>query len=286
MKRRYCMTIDNGLMQKLERYIDGAKFTNRSQATEFFLQLGLSNYRPERTAMILCGGLGTRLRPLTYIVPKPMLPIGHRPLLEYQINYLKRYEFDRIILAVGYLQEHIVRYFADGERFGVKIIYSTEKEPLDTGGAIRNAEKSITSDFIAMNSDVVFDSLNLEKLLTVHKEKKAVATVVVKRIEESSRFGVVELDEHDMIVKFVEKPKGSQRGPQWINAGVYALSPKVFGLVKKDRKVSIERNVFPRLAAQGKILGFKYEGYWSDVGTQEDYMRVSRDVITGALKTA
>jgi len=278
------MTIDSAVMEKLEAYIDGAKFTNRSQAVEFFLQLGLSDYRPERTALILCGGLGTRLRPLTYIVPKPMLPIGHKPLLEYQINYLKRYEFDRIILAVGYLQEHIVRYFADGERFGVKIIYSAEKEPLDTGGAIKNAEKLITSDFIAMNSDVVFDMLNLERLLTIHKDGKAVATVVLTRISDPSRFGVVELD-GDRIIKFIEKPK-ALKGPQWINAGVYALSPKIFSLIKKDKKASIERDIFPKLAAQGKILGFRYEGYWSDVGTQEDYMKVSRDVITGTLKAA
>lgn len=284
MKKRFCMTLDGDLMQKLETYIDGAKFNNRSRAVEFFLQLGLTNYRPERTAMILCGGLGTRLRPLTYILPKPMLPVGHRPLLEFQIGYLKKYEFDRIILAVGYLQEQIVRYFAYGEKFGVKIIYSSEKEPLDTGGAIKNAEKLITSDFLVMNSDVVFDALNLQKLLSFHKDNKAVATVVVTKMQDPSRFGVVELDERDRIVKFIEKPKGALKGSRWINAGVYALSPKILSHIRRDKRASIEKNVFPRLAAQGKILGFKYEGYWSDVGTQEDYMRVSRDVITGRLK--
>jgi len=284
MKKRYCMTLDDELMKKLDRFLDGSKFKNRSQTAEFFMKLALSQYRPERSALILCGGLGTRLRPLTFVTPKPMLPIGNQPLLEYQINYLKKYEFDRIVLAVGYLQEQIVRYFLDGQKFGVKIAYSFEKDPLDTGGAVKNAEDLLNSDFIAMNSDVLFDSLDLDRLFEFHKSREAVATVALVKTNDTSRFGVVKLEADDALTEFIEKPRRPIGEPGWINAGVYAFSTKIFDYVKPEQRVSLEKNVFPKLAKERRVYGFKYEGYWSDMGTQEDYIEVVRDILTGKLK--
>ena len=142
MKRRFSMTLDPSLMHKIDLLVDGTRFTNRSQTAEFLLKLGIEQFRPERTALILCGGLEPRVKPTSFSTPKPLLPIGYQPLLEYQIEYLKRYEFDRIILAIGFLQEQIVRYL-DERRLGIRLRYSFEKEPLDTGGAIKNAEALI-----------------------------------------------------------------------------------------------------------------------------------------------
>ncbi|MBS7655657.1 NDP-sugar synthase [Candidatus Bathyarchaeota archaeon] len=282
MKKRFCMTLDGELMNKLWRYIDGVKLKNRSQAVEFFIKLGIQNYRVERSALILCGGLGIKLRPLTFITPKPMLPIGYQPLLQYQIQYLKRYEFDRIILAVGYLQEQIIKYFSNGQKFDVKILYSFEKDPLDTGGAVKNAEELINGNFIALNGDIIFDKLDLDKLLSYHKEKGCVATLTLTKHKEPLRYGLVEVNEEGQIIKFVEKPSEAKSG--LINAGIYAFSQEIFNYISKGKKVSLEKDVFPKLAEEKKLYGFIYDGYWRDVGVPEDYMEVHKDLLTGKLK--
>lgn len=281
MKKRLCLTLDENLVDKLLRYIDGTKIRNRSQAVEFFVKLGIQSYRPERSALILCGGFGVKLRPLTFITPKPMLPIGYQPLLQYQIQYLKRYEFDRIILAVGYLQEQIVRYFSNGHRFGVNILYSFEKDPLDTGGALKNAEELINGNFIALNGDVIFEGLDLDRFMAFHKEKGGVATITLTRREDPLRYGLVEMDDEGRVVKFVEKPSGVKSG--LINAGIYAFSPRIFNYMRKGKKASLEKDVFPKLAEEGKLYGFVHQGYWRDVGTQEDYMDALKDILTGRL---
>jgi len=282
MKKRFCMTLDEELMNKLWRYIDGVKLKNRSQAVEFFIKLGIQNYRIERNALILCGGLGVKLRPLTFITPKPMLPIGYQPLLQYQIQYLKKYEFDRIVLAVGYLQEQIIKYFSNGQRFDVKILYSFEKDPLDTGGAVKNAEELINGHFITLNGDVIFDKLDLDKLLAYHKEKGGVATLTLTKHKEASRYGLVEINENGQITKFIEKPSEAKAG--LINAGIYAFSQEIFNYISKGKKVSLEKDVFPKLAEEGKLYGFIYDGYWRDVGVPEDYIEVLKDILSGKLK--
>jgi NDP-sugar pyrophosphorylase family protein len=284
MKKRFSMTLNPDLMRKVDRFIDGTKFRNRSQIVEHLIETGLSQSRPERTAVVLCGGLGTRLRPLTFVTPKPMLPIGYQPLLEYLIRYLKQYEFDRVILAVGYLQEQIVRYFSTGERLGVKLLYSFEKEPLDTGGALKAVQGNIGSDFIVLNGDVVFDTLDLDRLLYFHRTGGAVATVVLTRRPDASRYGIVQLRDEKTVAQFVEKPKHGPTGESWVNAGIYMLSPTIFSSIPRRRKISLERNIFPKLAQDGKIIGYRYDGYWADLGTPDDYMQVQRDLMTGSFR--
>jgi len=283
MKRRFSMTLDPSLMHKIDLLVDGTRFTNRSQTAEFLLKLGMEQFRPERTALILCGGLEPRVKPLAFSTPKPLLPIGYQPLLEYQIEYLKRFEFDRIILAIGFLQEQIVRYL-DEHRLGVRLRYSFEKEPLDTGGAIKNAELMISSDFLALNGDVIFSELDLDKLIYEHKKSESLATVVLAKSRTPARFGAVELDAENKIVSFVEKPHKQTAGETWVNAGVYVIRPTVFGKIRKGARASLELDVFPKLMREGKISGYKHEGYWADVGTPEDYLRVQRDVLTGIFK--
>ncbi|MGQ9542793.1 MAG: sugar phosphate nucleotidyltransferase [Candidatus Bathyarchaeia archaeon] len=286
MKKRFCMTLNSELMAKIDQLVDGSKFKNRSQTAELLIRIGLEEIQGEKTALILCGGLGTRLRPLTYVTPKPMLPIAGRPLLEYQIEYLKKYSFNRIILATGYLQEQIIRYFSERKNMGEKIIYSFEKEPLDTGGALKNAAHLLRDDFLTLNSDVIFDSLDLERLLNFHKASGGLATVVLVKIREPSRYGLAELGPDNLITEFVEKPKATPSDYAWINAGVYMISPKVLRLIRADRKVSLEKGIFPKLAKRRAVYGFKYNGYWSDVGTQTDYIKVCKDILTGIFKVS
>lgn len=283
MKRRYSMTLDPTLMHKLDLLVDGTRFTNRSETAEFLLKLGMEQFRPERTALILCGGLETRLRPSSFSTPKPLLPIGYQALVEYQIGYLKRYEFDRIILAIGYLQEQMVRYL-DEHRLGIRLRYSFEKEPLDTGGAIKNAEAMIGSDFLALNGDVIFSGLDLDKLIYAHKKSESLATVVLARSRTPTRFCAVELDENNRVITFVEKPRRQPTGEVWVNAGVYVIRPSVLAKIPKGRRTSLELDVFPKLMKEGTIFGYKHEGYWADVGTPEDYLRVQKDLLTGVLK--
>jgi len=283
MKRRFSMTLDPSLMHKIDILVDGTRFTNRSQTAEFLMKLGMEQFRPERTALILCGGLEPRVRPSTFSTPKPLLPIGYQPLLEYQIEYVKQFEFDRIILAIGFLQEQIVRYL-DEHKLGVRLRYSFEKEPLDTGGAIKNAELMLSSDFLALNGDVIFAGLDLDKVIYEHKKSGSLATVVLAKSRTPTRFGEVELDSENRIVSFIEKPRRPSEGEAWVNAGVYVIRPTVLGKIRKGSRASLELDVFPRLMREGKISGYKHEGYWADVGTPEDYLRVQRDVLTGVFK--
>lgn len=277
------MTLDPALMHKIDLLVDGTKFTNRSETAEFLLKLGMEQFRPERTALILCGGLETRVRPSSFSTPKPLLPIGYQPLLEYQIEYLKRYEFDRIILAIGFLQEQIVRYL-DEHKLGIRLRYSFEKEPLDTGGAIKNAQSLIGSDFLALNGDVIFAGLDLDKLIYAHKKSKALVTIVLAKSATPGRFGAVELDSDNKVVSFVEKPRKQPAGEAWVNAGVYVIGPSVFSKIPKRKRTSLELDTFPKLMREGTISGYTHDGYWADVGTPEDYLRVQKDLLTGVFK--
>jgi NDP-sugar pyrophosphorylase family protein len=243
----------------------------------------MEQFRPERTALILCGGLETRVRPSSFATPKPLLPIGYQPLLEYQVEYLKRYEFDRIILAIGFLQEQIVRYL-DERKLGIRLRYSFEKEPLDTGGAIKNAESMISSDFLTLNGDVIFSGLDFDKLIYVHKKANSLATVVLAKSITPTRFGAVELDSENRLVSFVEKPRKQTTGEVWVNAGIYVISPRVLSKIPKGRRSSLELDVFPKLMRENAIYGYMHEGYWADVGTPEDYLNVQKDLLTGVLK--
>lgn len=270
-------------MHKIDLLVDGTRFTNRSQTAEFLLKLGMEQFRPERTALILCGGLETRVRPSSFSTPKPLLPIGYQPLLEYQIEYLKRYEFDRIILAIGFLQEQIVRYL-DEHKLGIRLRYSFEKQPLDTGGAIKNAESMISSDFLVLNGDVIFSEIDLDKLIYAHKKSNSLATIVLAKSKTPTRFGAVEVDGENRVVSFIEKPRKQPEGEAWVSAGIYVIRPSIFAKIPKGKRTSLELDVFPKLMRDGTISGYKHDGYWADVGTPEDYLRVQKDLLTGVFK--
>ena len=220
-------------------------------------------------AFILCGGLGTRLRPVTNHTPKVLLKIQNKTLLEHNIELMRRHGIENIILAVGFLREKIKEYFGDGSKFGVKITYIEESEPLGTAGPLRLAKDSgllPKEAFVMCNGDELKD-IPLLEMYKFHKKNKALATIALTKVEDVSQFGVVEL-KGSKIISFVEKPKPEEAPSNLINSGLYILEPEVAKLVPKGR-VSIERDIFPKIANQGKLFGFPFSGQWFPTDTPE-----------------
>jgi NDP-sugar pyrophosphorylase family protein len=212
-----------------------------------------------KTALILCGGKGTRLRPLTYEIPKVLIPIKGKPILEYNIESMKKYGIENIILATGYLGKMIRDYFGDGNGFGVNIKYSEEKSPLGTGGALRMARDLLKETVIMMNGDELKD-IDLRGMFSVHRGSNALITIALTEVEDPSSFGVARL-EGNRILEFVEKPKKEEAPSSFINAGLYIIDPSVIDLIPEG-EVSIERQVFPLVAGKGRLFGFPFRGKW------------------------
>ena len=215
-------------------------------------------------AVVLVGGAGTRLRPLTEWMPKPMLPIANRPFLEHQVAYLRGHGIDRIVLSCGYLPGPI------REHFGDELEYAVEPEPLGTGGAIRFAAHDIDETFVVCNGDVLTD-LDLGALLELHRARSATATIALHRVEDPSAYGLVRTGPDGAVTAFVEKPAPGEADVDTINAGTYVMEPAVLGLVESDRAVSVEREVFPRLVGEG-LYALAGEGSWRDIGTPASYL--------------
>jgi len=220
-------------------------------------------------AVILAGGLGTRLRPLTYTTPKPLLPIMNVPMVERLITTLPQ-DVDKIVLAVNYMYDRLKAHFKNYE-MGREVFVVEEKEPLGTGGAIQNVENYLHDTFLVFNGDVI-SSLDINALRDFHSEKKGIGTISMWEVENPTRFGIIGTDEESRITRFLEKPKPEQIFSNWINAGVYVLEPEILNLIEPQTKTSIEREVFPQLAAEGRLFGFKFYGYWVDAGTPEAYI--------------
>jgi NDP-sugar pyrophosphorylase family protein len=229
-------------------------------------------------ALILLGGLGTRLKPLTSFSPKPLLPILNRPFIGYQLDLLKKYGVREVVLALGHQAAHFRRALGDGRRWGVRLTYSLEKEPLGTGGAIRLALPHLSGPAYILNGDVLSD-FDLGQLAAVHRHRKADATVVLVEVDDPSHFGLVETDREGTVRRFLEKPSGGKSLVRTVNAGCYLFSPKVVERIPSGRAVSIEREIFPALLSEKFRVGsFLHRGYWSDIGTLSRYWRTHRDL--------
>ena len=233
--------------------------------------------REATKVIILCGGEGTRLRPLTLSTPKPMLPIGYKPILEHTMQFYSNQGFHNFILSLGYLAEHIMKYFGNGSVQNANINYVTEKHPLGTGGALKNSENFVNSTFICTYGDVLFGSINLKELVQFHKEKQALGTIVLWKAKDARRFGLVEMDNDNRITEFTEKPKYMTAG--LINAGLYILEPELFKFIPKNRAISLENDVLTELVKKENLYGFVHSGYWADVGLPEDYEKVAQDFL-------
>ena len=229
------------------------------------------------TAVILVGGEGTRLRPLTQRTPKPMLPLVDRPLIEYTFEHLRRHGVTRVVLSCGYLPTQIQAHYGAATH-GVELVYRVEESPLGTGGAIAFGAAGLDEAFLAVNGDSLRGA-DLGALIDFHREKGAKATILLTPVSDPSRFGLVRLDHDGRVTGFLEKPRPDEIDTDLINAGVYVLEPEVLALVPPGQMVSIERDVFPRLVKAGTCFGLALPGYWLDVGTPESYLQAHRDVL-------
>ncbi len=234
----------------------------------------------------MVGGEGTRLRPLTYGTPKPMVPIMNVPFLARTMERLYAAEVRDVILAAGYMPQAIVDYFGDGSKLGMKITYAIEEAPLGTAGAIKNVERYITGPFFVLNGDIL-TSLDLRAMREYHHEKGGVGVLHLIRVEDPSPFGCVVHDETGRIAAFVEKPPKGTEPTNEINAGTYLLDRAILDLIPAGRAVSIERETFPQAIAGGNALyAYTTADYWLDLGRPEQYLAAHRDVLSGAMPLA
>ncbi len=237
-------------------------------------------------ALILLGGLGTRLRPVTCKTPKPMMPILNRPALTYQLELLKKHKIKEVIFCLNYLHKNFKKFFGTGKNLGLKINYIKEKIPLGTGGAIKNAEKFITGTTIIFNGDILTD-VNLQQVIKFHKTKKAVLTIVLVRVKDPTIYGLVETDNTGRILRFLEKPSWDEVTCNTINAGIYIFEPELLHYIPKGINYSVERGLFPLLLEKKKpVYGFISNSYWLDIGTIEKYLQAHHDILKGELKVS
>ena len=228
-------------------------------------------------AVILVGGLGTRLRPLTDETRKDMLPLVDRPQLAYTFEHLRRHGVTRAIVSCGYLPTQIQERF--GNRYGdLRLEYKVEEEPLGTGGAIRFAAEGIDEPFFALNGDSLRET-DLGALIDFHRERERRATILLTPVEDPTRYGLVRVNSEGRVLSFLEKPRPEEIDTNLINAGMYVLEPDVLELIPPGRAVSIEREVFPRLVEEESVYGVALPGYWLDVGTPDAYLQAHRDVL-------
>jgi mannose-1-phosphate guanylyltransferase len=233
-------------------------------------------------AVVLVGGAGTRLRPLTLTVPKQVLPIVDVPMIERVLAYLEPHGVDEAILSLGYLHGAFETLFPDRTAGNVRLSYAVEPEPLDTAGAVGFAARyaGIAERFLVVNGDILTD-LDVTAMVAFHVERGAQATISLAKVADPSAFGLVPIDGMGKVVAFVEKPAPGAVGPSLINAGTYVLEPSVLDHIPAGQRVSIERQVFPVLAAAGALYGFDSSDYWTDTGTPAQYIDAQLDLLSG-----
>ncbi len=237
------------------------------------------------TAVILVGGPGTRLQPLTDDRPKSLVPVLNRPMMEYTIAYLKHFGIEDIILTLNYLPDSITQVFGDGSRYGVNIRYCLEEEPLGTAGAVKNTEEHLEGTFIVLNGDV-FTDLDLSDMLAQHRDHSATATISLSWVEDPSAFGVVETADNNRVKRFIEKPPRAEANSHWINAGIYILEPEVLQHIPSGQHYMFEKGLFPRILELGApVYGYPYRGYWLDMGTPEKYFSVNMDILSARVQS-
>ena len=233
-------------------------------------------------AVVLVGGFGTRLRPLTLGTPKQMLPVVDRPMIEWVVGHLGEHGVTEAVLSLGYRPDAFTEAYPDATCAGVKLTYAVEDTPLDTAGAIRFAATAAGIDerFLVLNGDVLTD-LDITALVAFHDAHGGDGTLHLIPVEDPSRYGVVPTDEDGRVLEFVEKPSREEAPSNWINAGTYVLEPSVLARIAPEGRVSIERETFPALAAEGRLYGCEAETYWVDAGTVPTYLAAQLDLIDG-----
>jgi NDP-sugar pyrophosphorylase family protein len=226
-------------------------------------------------AIVLAGGYATRLRPISYALPKLLFPVLGKPMIYWTLDLLSDYGVDEVVLCVNYLADSLRSAVGDSYR-NMSIRYSLEETPLGTGGPMKLAAETVHFDqtFVAMNGDVIAD-IDLTKMRERHDRTNARVTDALHEVQDVRRFGVAQLDSESRITKFVEKPSAKEAPSRLANAGIYMISPEVLKMIPSGRKVSLEREIFPVLAREGKLTGFSFSGHWFDIGDLTDYRRAN-----------
>ncbi|MFN3974817.1 MAG: sugar phosphate nucleotidyltransferase [Dehalococcoidia bacterium] len=236
-------------------------------------------------AVILVGGEGTRLRPLTFTRPKSMLPVLNRPFLEHLLAHLHQSGMDEVILALHYLPQAIRSHFGDGLQWGIRLHYSVEPFPLGTAGPLRLVAQHLKGTFIVCNGDI-FTDLDLTATLAFHRQHNAIATIVLTPVDDPSPYGMVETAPDGRVLRFKEKPPPSEVTTLWVNAGTYILEPEALQRVPPGQKYMVEHGLFPDLVSAGlPVYAFRSRAYWLDMGTPKNYLRLHRDMLLGMVSS-
>jgi mannose-1-phosphate guanylyltransferase len=234
--------------------------------------------------LILVGGEATRLRPLTCNMPKSMVPVLNIPFLEHVIHFLKGHAISEIILAQGYLPKPMEDHFQNGKRFDIQLIYALEASPMGTAGAVKNAERYLSDEFIVLNGDI-FTDLDITSMLQFHRDRRAKVTIALTSVEDPTAYGLIETSSDGKITRFIEKPGWDQVTTNMINAGTYIINKEVLKQVPSQTNFSFERQLFPQLLEQdAPIYGYHSTAYWMDIGTPEKYLQLHFDLMKGAVK--
>jgi len=232
-------------------------------------------------AVILVGGLGTRLRPLTINTPKAMVPVLNAPFLEYVIRRLRQHNVREIVLALSHLAQPIEDYFGNGSRLGIRLNYILEETPLGTAGAVKNAENFLDEPFLVLNGDI-FTDLDLTAMMDFHSKSRSKATIALTPVDDPTSYGLIETDAKGRVTRFLEKPSWKQVTTNMINAGTYVLEPEVLAHIPPQANFSFERQLFPLLLDLGEpIYAYPSSAYWIDIGTPEKYLQLHRDLLSG-----
>jgi mannose-1-phosphate guanylyltransferase len=235
-------------------------------------------------AVILVGGEGTRLRPLTSTVPKPVIPLVDRPFIAFMLEWLARHGVDDVVMSCGFLATAVRNVLGDGSQYGLRLRFVEEPEPRGTAGALKYAEDLLDERFLMLNGDVLTD-IDLTAQIAQHEATEAVGTLALVPVADPTAYGLVRLHDDRSVSEFVEKPSADEIDTRLISAGAYVLERSVLDLIPADRNVSIEREVWPQLVGQG-LFGYAAEAYWLDIGTPERYLQGTFDILEGHVVTA
>jgi mannose-1-phosphate guanylyltransferase len=235
-------------------------------------------------AVVLVGGQGTRLRPVTYDIPKALVPLRNRPFMGYMLDFLRNGGLDGVVLSLGYLPDPIQAYLCGQQDLeGFAVDYAVEDHALGTAGGIKNAQEYLDGDtFVVVNGDVL-TGMDLATAIQIHRASDALATITLTSVEDPTAYGLVEVDHEMLVHRFIEKPAADEVTTNLVNAGVYVLEPEVMDMIPAGREVSIEREIFPELQDSGRLRAHITSSYWRDIGTPRSYLAASHDVLSGAV---
>ncbi len=268
-RERLTITLKKSILEKIDELIDGTRIRNRSHAIENLITQSLT---PRITqAVILAGGKGINMRPFTFEMPKGLLPVGGKPILEHIVEKLIHFGIREVIFSIGHLGEKIKAHFGDGKKLGIKIVYVSEKKETGTGGALRMVKKFITNNtFLVIHGDILID-IDLADLVSFHKEQETIATIALTSVVDPSSFGEVILH-GAKITQFKEKPQKGKQTSQLVSCGLYVFEKNIFDYLP-EKEISHLEDIFPKLAKSRQLSGFLFGGSWVDIGTPASYER-------------